>query len=216
MTAQTQSCDDSVAGLWNLSLCYERGVGVTRDLLVARALQQQCHECEGSQSQRLGAGRRASPSIAGGPATQARSSDVFVSAADGQRCRMSSAIAATPPPPTVPPPRRPTSETTASDKLLSSENALPEAKSVSKSEPKPAGETRESAQSETTQDVNRPESHLGVSKANTNCPVSLTPKERKDSMLLRPTPEAIARVKAAVERRRALEEASRVATASTE
>lgn len=34
------------AGLWNLALCYERGVGVARDPLAAQALQQQCRDRE--------------------------------------------------------------------------------------------------------------------------------------------------------------------------
>ncbi|CAN0132267.1 unnamed protein product, partial [Ectocarpus sp. 4 AP-2014] len=45
-----------LTGLWNLALCYERGIGVARDPLAAQALQQQCRDREAG-------GRR--PSVTG-------------------------------------------------------------------------------------------------------------------------------------------------------
>lgn len=37
---------DLKSGLWNLSLCYQRGVGVAQDIVAAHALQQQCRDRE--------------------------------------------------------------------------------------------------------------------------------------------------------------------------
>lgn len=53
------------AGLWNLGLCYERGVGVAQDPIAAQALQQQCRDRERMQSQAKRGGGPP-PSIAGG------------------------------------------------------------------------------------------------------------------------------------------------------
>ena len=111
-------------GLWNLSLCYERGVGVAQDTVAAQALQQQCRDREEHTQTR----RSSSSSMAGGAAAPAvvassgpprRSSEtptfaltptrddgtvVGASERGGGRRRSSSIPAVTPPPPDGPPP----------------------------------------------------------------------------------------------------------------
>ncbi|CAM9703655.1 unnamed protein product, partial [Hapterophycus canaliculatus] len=264
-------------GLWNLSLCYERGVGVAKDVVVAQALQQQCRDREmgvgisvadrqpipGTGSA-LGHPRRSSdPSAAvGDPARNdidnaganrgsnnnsestsesSNASKLVKERRRSSRRRSSSGPLVTPPPPEgAPPPAATRGQTddvpqSIDQTAVAAKSRKPSllSKKPYKYVPKDGGplaaaspghnpdrsgtgssnrrrETSKVSNGEITAGAGNRRSTTVANPTRTECIVPPhwappPPRERKDSFLLKPTPEAIARVKAAVERRKKLQ-----------
>ena len=243
-------------GLWNLSLCYDRGIGVPRDKLAAQALQQQCRESELEYGQKRVvpvAGAKAPPSRrrASEPLTPTSASlgnpNDPLTGAGGERHsrrRFSSVPLLTPPPPEGPPPtrenkrdsRRGTSPGESKSEETTTRGSTIGYRHVpSSGRPLDSWETctRESVQKrhseggchdprsvsatvpgESDGAANGEREHRGVNDTDDSDAIPPPSHRRKDSLLLKPTPLAIARVKAAVERRKALEAAAVSAAAA--
>eukprot|EP00903_Cladosiphon_okamuranus_P014082 g13089.t1 len=246
--------------LWNLALCYERGVGVARDPLAAQALQQQCRDREREGQLRRGAppppsaatgGREVTPPFArrrsshpsnsGAPRSSPRadegrrdndsdddndsggnnkkrdrSSERKRSSRRRSSLSSSSVPAATPPPPKVAPPnamaaggspKADTEASAAASRRSSSSSKQPPYKYVPKAD-RPLQSRRGAAAEEDEEEEAAPSAS---SQSERFLP---QPRERKNSLMLRPTPQAIARVKAAVERRKKLQAAAMASSAA--
>ncbi|CAN0429746.1 unnamed protein product, partial [Ectocarpus fasciculatus] len=247
------------AGLWNLALCYERGVGVARDPLAAQALQQQCKDREASRRRSSVPGDQAGPlaphlrrssdssaSVVPPPTadndnSKANDSESKVNARRrSSRRRSSSVPLVTPPPPEGAPP--PTA--TRGNPAVNSQGISPESTTVTsrrssssskqpyKYVPKRDGPLPTDIAGRPNTSSNRQAAAGGQSGRNnqhvregvaddtasptgertggtSSAPwIPPPPRDRKNSLLLKPTPQAIARVKAAVERRKKLQAAA--------
>lgn len=238
------------AGLWNLSLCYERGVGVERDPIVAQALQQQCRDRENKPQHKRSAsvvgtgsgsgatvesGKRSSePSVSVPSPTDGGNIDAPLETGGARQARRSSSPVpfATPPPPAGPPPahvkRKSNSDNTTADSksattLNGDDRGGHKHGSTGVTAPEPSGGYKyvpEGPGDGPVDNVRPSAGGYGVDRRGSGAagvvgvdreksePVGPALRQRSDSLLLKPTPLAIARVKAAVERRKALEAAA--------
>lgn len=207
-----------VTGLWNLALCYERGLGVARDPLAAQALQQQCRDQERENQLRRGPSVVGAVALGVGARSGRRSSEPLAVSGPNPtkrwpkpRLRSSSVPTLTPPRPQGSPPGRAT-------KLDRRQYQIPEKAEFEEPAAVPIGSSgHKNVRNEDPSIGRRPSVSVGRTAAESAAEgtavaasasldisdrISPSPLERKDSLLLKPTPLAIARVKAAVERRR--------------
>ncbi|CAN0447160.1 unnamed protein product [Ectocarpus sp. 8 AP-2014] len=263
-----------LSGLWNLALCYERGVGVARDPIAAQALQQQCRDREaggrrpsvtGDQAGPLAPHLRRSsdpsasaippPTADNGNDNKANGSESEVNARRRSSGRRSSSVPlVTPPPPEgAPPPTAtrgnplanyqnisPESEATAASRRSSSSSKQPYKYVPKRDGPLPTDTTDRPSTSSNSQAAEVPAAGGKIGRnsqdmpqpgaaddaasptgARTGGPASAPwipppPRDRKNSLLLKPTPQAIARVKAAVERRKKLQAPAASAAPATD
>lgn len=192
---------------------------MSQDTIAAQALQQQCRDRERkSQPERPGsaagagaANRRASLSSPSVPLPADGGNDPWAVGERQRRLRSSSVLATTPPPPLGPPPattiveeRSPDTEQDVSARRGSSYKYVPPRDRSEENDKRPVvGKSVNRRPSTGHGDVVNETAATG--ELGRDSSASVTSPPRKSSLLLKPTPLAIARVKAAVERRKRLE-----------